>query len=113
MEIKNNNGCIAFWQKWLGLTNWFILSESIDKKQVLYDKDVPKKDRYFVGVHIDNKSEIATIYHDRNLNHEYVLHELLHIRFPKFTEEQVNERCDNILNMTMCGINPLKAKHLY
>ena len=111
--MKNNNGYITFWQKWLGLTNWSILSESIDKKQVLYDEDVPKKDRYFVGVHIDNKSEIATIYHDRKLNHEYVLHELLHIRFPKFTEEQVNKRCDNILNITMGGIIPLQAKHLY
>jgi hypothetical protein len=111
--MKNNNGYITFWQKWLGLASWSILSESIDKKQVLYDKDVPKKDRYFVGVHIDDKIKVATIYHDRKLTHEYVLHELLHIRFPKFTEEQVNERCDKILNMTMGGIIPIQAKHLY
>ena len=111
--MKNNGGHIAFWQKWLGLTNWSIVSESIDKKQVLYDKDVPKKDRYFVGVHIDDKIKVATIYNDRKLTHEYVLHELLHIRFPKFTEEQVNERCEKILNMTMGGIIPIQAKHLY
>lgn len=93
-----NNSYIELWQKWLGLNEWHITSEAINKNQVVYDDDVPNEDKYFVGVQIDSKNKSATIYHDRKLNHVYVLHELLHVKFPKLTEEQVNERCDNILN---------------
>ena len=91
--MMENNSYIEFWQKWLGLSEW-----CINKNQVVYDDDVPNEDRYFVGVQIDNKNKSATIYHDRKLNHVYVLHELLHVKFPKLTEEQVNEKCDIILN---------------
>ena len=93
-----NNDNILFWKKQLCLTEWIISSESIDKEQVLYDKSIPKEDRYFVGVYIDIENKIATIYHDRKLTDEYILHELLHVKFPKFTEKQVNDRCADILS---------------
>ncbi len=92
-----SNKYIKFWQKYLELSDWNLLSERIDKSQVLYDSDIPKEDQYFVGVHVNSHDKIATIYHDRKLNDEYVLHELLHVKNPKFTEEQVNALCDKIL----------------
>lgn len=93
-----NNQYIKFWQKYLELLDWSVVSEKIKKEQVLYDIDVPKDDQYFVGVHINNCDKVATIYHDRELNDEYVLHELLHVKYPKFTEDQVNKECYEILN---------------
>ena len=86
----NVNQIIKYWQKELGLLDWSIYTEEIKKDQVLYDSEVPNEDRYFVGVEIDSENNKATIYHDRELNDEYVLHELLHVKYPKFSEDQVN-----------------------
>jgi len=86
----NVNQIIKYWQKELGLLDWSIYTEEIKKDQVLYNNEVPNEDRYFVGVEIDGENNKATIYHDRELNDEYVLHELLHVKYPKFSEDQVN-----------------------
>ncbi len=78
------------WKAVLGLKGWTITTEAIDKKSVVYDPEIPEEDRYYVGVHVDRDTCIATIYHDRDLTEEDIIHELLHVKYPDWTEDQVN-----------------------
>lgn len=66
--------------------------------QVLYDSDVPPRDKYFIGVARDEETKEAIIYHDRYMTEEDILHELIHLRYPNYTEEQVNNYCDTIIS---------------
>ena len=38
------------------------------------------------------------IYHDRSLTDNYVVHELLHVKYPDWTENQVNTETERLLN---------------
>ena len=78
------------WKAILGIKEWTITTEAIDKKQVVYDPEIPEEDRYYIGVHVDQDTSIATIYHDRDLTEEDIIHELLHVKYPDWTEERVN-----------------------
>lgn len=78
------------WKALLGLKGWTITTEAIDKKSVVYDPEIPEEGRYYVGVHVDRDTCIATIYHDRDLTEEDIIHELLHVKYPYWTEDQVN-----------------------
>lgn len=79
------------WIKLLSLDGWTITTERIDPGQVLYDTDCPSEDRYYVGISSVIKSKMAVIYHDRELTERDVIHELLHVRYPWWSEEHVNE----------------------
>jgi len=81
---------VCHWIDVLGLKGWNITTEDISKEAVTYADDVPIEDRYFVGVEIDREKMTACIYHDRPLNKEYIVHELLHVKYPDWSEEQVN-----------------------
>ena len=80
----------GYWIDVLGLKGWTITTEAIDKASVIYEEGVPESDQYFVGVEIDREKMMACIYHDRPLNKEYIVHELLHVKYPDWTEDQVN-----------------------
>jgi len=84
------NHIIDNYKKAIGLDEWTINSESIDKNQVIYDSDVPIEDRYFIGISIDNESMSGTIYYDRDMTNEDVIHELLHVKYPDFNENEIN-----------------------
>ena len=88
-------------------------TEKILKNQVFYDECVPESDRYFIGIEIDRDKKTGIIYHDIDINCDSLLHELLHVRFPKFTEDEINERCDKILKGSRYGSCPSLCKHLY
>jgi hypothetical protein len=83
------------WQKILSLNDWTIVTEPIEPESVTYDPVCPVEDRYYVGVHTKHlpgfNKQMATIYHDRELTERDVIHELLHVRYPDWTEKQVNE----------------------
>tara|TARA_Y100000385_G_scaffold133333_1_gene138467 strand:- start:182 stop:469 length:288 start_codon:yes stop_codon:yes gene_type:complete len=79
------------WIDVLGLKGWTISTEAISKKAVDYADDVPIEDRYFVGIMPSEDALHATIFHDRKLTERDIIHELLHVRYPEWTEEQVNE----------------------
>lgn len=85
------------WKSILGLNGWAITTEAIDKKSVVYEGGVPPIDQYFVGVEIDRENMKARIYHDRPLNDEYIVHELLHVKYPDWTEDQVNAGTKSLL----------------
>ncbi len=86
------------WSFFLRLDDWRIEAEPILKSQVIYDDDVPEEDRYFIGVSRDTENKKAIIYYDRAMTEEDILHELIHLRYPLYTEEQVNEYCDELLS---------------
>lgn len=88
------------WIDVIGLKGWTIATEAIDKKSVIYEGGVPAWDQYFVGVDIDKEKMMAHIYHDRPLNDEYVVHELLHVKYPDWTEDQVNAGTELLLNQS-------------
>jgi len=79
------------WKSLLSLNDWIVITESIDPKSVTYSSDCPAEDRYYIGVSTKSDIKTATIYHDRPLTERDVIHELLHVRYPNWTEEMVNE----------------------
>jgi len=79
------------WKTILSLDNWIITTERIDPGQVMYDTDCPSEDRYYVGICSVINSKMAVLYHDRDLTERDVIHELLHVRYPDWTEDQVNQ----------------------
>jgi len=89
---------VGYWIDKLGLTGWTITTEAIEKKSVTYADDVPESDKYFVGIQIDKESMQARIYHDRPLTDEYVVHELLHVKFPLEQEDWINKVTTIALN---------------
>lgn len=84
------------WQQILGLENWKITVKAINKNQVVFDKAIPKEDRYFVGIAIDKVLYTGIIYHDRELLEEDILHELLHIKCVDI-EEAINFLTKNLI----------------
>jgi len=92
---------IEFWRKELSLKDIEVLTQEISREQVDFPIDIDEKDMYFVGV--NREGNTATIYHDRPLTEEDIVHELLHVAFPEKSEEWVVEQTDK----------KLKAKQLY
>lgn len=82
---------ISKWKNILKLNEWNITTKEIDPTSVTYQDDVPEEDRYFVGIMPSEDSLHATIFHDRKLTERDIIHELLHVRYPEWTEEQINE----------------------
>ena len=85
------------WKGLLSLNDWTIKTKEIDPKAVTYNNDCPSEDRYFVGIEADHNGGIATIYHDRPLIEEYIVHELLHVKYPDWLEDQVNKETERLL----------------
>ncbi len=55
-----------------------------------YAEVVPVMDKYLTGIQWDKDGMQARIYHDRPLTDEDVVHELLHLLYPDWSEDQVN-----------------------
>ena len=51
----------------------------------------------FVGVVPDHERRHAEIFHTRKMTAEDIVHELLHVKYPHWSEDQVNLRTDKIL----------------
>lgn len=81
---------IALWQRRLGLEDYSVTAERLSVFQVV--DDFCAVGNSLVGVCADHASKTAVIYHTRRLRQEDIVHELLHVRFPSWSEEQVNEK---------------------
>ena len=86
------------WTKQLGLTQWSINTKKIDPESVTYPDDLPAKDKFFVGIMSQEEALCATIFHDRDLTEEDVVHELLHVKYSDWSEDQVNKETERLLN---------------
>jgi hypothetical protein len=84
------------WLKKLELTDWTVELEPLNNEQVLCD--CPAEDCYFIGIDRDFKNKSAVIFHDRDLTEEDIIHELLHIKYADWSEDQVNAETKTLLN---------------
>jgi len=92
------NTLVNKWQSKLNLKEWRFTVQEIHPTQVLYDNDCLIKDRYFIGIEINQKNKIGTIYHDRELTEADIIHELLHVKYPNKNEDWINKTESIILS---------------
>ena len=97
-DERKTRKIIDKWKKSFLLDDWTITIESIDPKAVMYDLECPAQDRYYVGIQPDHKTKTATIYHDRSLTERDIIHELLHVKYPEWSEARVNEAEELLYN---------------
>jgi len=82
------------------LHEWNITTEAIDPEQVTYPDDCQGGERFFIGIEIHHTNYKAVIYHDRPLYEEAIVHELLHVKYPDWSEDQVNKETERLINQT-------------
>lgn len=87
----------------MNLDDWNIITEAISREQVMFPDDIEEKDRYYIGIEIQDEGKVGIIYHDRSLVVEDVIHELLHLVYPEKIEDEINEQTEEVLNEM--GIN--------
>lgn len=80
---------IELWKSRLELRDWKIITVGIIPEQVVYADDVPEEDRYFIGILPARGTKEARIFHDRPLKEEDIVHELLHVKHPNWSQEKV------------------------
>ena len=86
--IIKQNYMIKKWKIILKLTDWFITTKTINSNQVLYPNDLNLKE--FIGINIDFENKYGIIYCTRELTDFDVVHELLHCKNPKMSENEIN-----------------------
>jgi hypothetical protein len=84
---------IKDWQKILDITDWNISYKRIKPEQIEYNGE-----DYFIGISRDFDKKEAIIHHDVDLTEEAIIHELLHIAYPKKDEEWINETTKQYLH---------------
>lgn len=89
---------INYWKKRLELTDWDIISCEIDPNQVLYHDDCTLNEKFFIGISICKDTKSGIIYHDQPLYEEAIIHELLHVKYPHWSENKVNIETENMKN---------------
>ena len=80
MDRSHVSHIISDWQHYFGIEEWDVSTEQIDLDKVTVEYN---GQTYFVGILRDFDEKKATIYHDVELDEETIIHELLHIVFPK------------------------------
>jgi hypothetical protein len=73
-------------QELLGIADYTIYTEKVSKDQVSAEDG----NKEFVGICVNWEKRIGFLYHTRELTDEDVVHELIHLAYPTFTEEEVN-----------------------
>lgn len=89
---------IVKWKNRFGLNKLEIITEAINPQSVVYPDDCQGEERFFIGISINKETSTAIIYHDRPLTEEDVVHELLHVKYPEWSEEQVNAETKRLLD---------------
>lgn len=69
---------IAVWMTYFKLSDWVVETERVDPKQIDYNGE-----KYFIAIDRNFKTKTAVINHDIDLCEESIVHELLHIVYPK------------------------------
>ena len=83
---------IEYWQKELGITDWIITTERISPEQVDYNEATD-----FIGIERNFPNKTGIIYHDRDLYEEAIIHELVHVQQPSWSEDEVNAEMDRLM----------------
>lgn len=93
------------WCKRLGLRDWRIDLVRISIWSVSDARC--RVGNSFVGVVCDRPRRTAEILHTRRLDRESIVHELLHVRHPAWTEARVNAETDRLLGR---GTGPSRGR---
>ena len=83
---------IEYWQHQLGITDWVITTERISPEQIDYNDATD-----FIGISRDFPNKTGIIYHDRDLYEEAIIHELVHVQQPTWSEDEVNAEMDRLM----------------
>lgn len=94
-QEKKVHTYLNYWKRYLLIEEWTIDTEAISLWQV--SDDFCCTGHQFVGVSRDTTYKQATIHHTRSLTEEDIVHELLHLRYPKWSEEKVVKYTDLLL----------------
>jgi len=89
----NIHDTIEKWKNRLGMEEFQISAEEINREQVVFPDDITEEDRYFVG--IEPKSGVIS--HDRDLTELDIVHEMFHLGFPDSSEEFVNRASEQLM----------------
>lgn len=98
------------WQSLLNILHWDIICEPIDEMQVMDDLKGDFPGHEFVGIAIDLVNRSGIIYHTRTLKDDDIVHELLHVQFPEWSEQTVNYWTDLIIEES--EVNILKLNNV-
>lgn len=88
-SFEGNRNTVTFWQELFELKHWEITCIAISSAQVIDDLHVGTCGHEFVGIAISHPNKRAQLYHTRPLLEDDLIHELLHVRFPQWSEEKV------------------------
>jgi len=97
---------IQYWKLFLGINEWEILCESISEMQVVDALDNNTFGHEFVGISINFKLKQGIIHHTRKLEEDDIIHELLHVRYPKWSEQKVNLITNLLRQRSIFDIGP-------
>jgi hypothetical protein len=86
---------IACWQRRLNLNEYEIRSERVSVFAVC--DELCRVGNSLVGILADHKRREAVIFHTRRLSAEDVVHELLHLRHPEWSEPDVNAETGRLI----------------
>lgn len=86
---------LKYWKGMLGLDQYAICTERLSLFQVC--DGYCRLGNSMVGVATDRVTKVARIYHTRQLKEDDIVHELLHVRHPSWSEEQVNRATKTLL----------------
>lgn len=73
------------WKERLEISQDIVLEE-IQEEQITYPADISPTDKYYIGI----SPTAYTLYHNRPLTEEDIVHELLHVKFPNISEYGIN-----------------------
>lgn len=96
--FNNTNEIVTFinyWKRKLDIEHYHISLEKISESQVCDDNLITGNE--FVGIYTDHKNFRAYLLHTRELYIDDIVHELLHVKYPEWTDDRINEETENIL----------------
>ena len=99
---------IEQWKSLLQISDWNITCQSISEMQVVDSLHDNTPGHEFVGIAIILKRKSGIIYHTRPLLEDDIIHELLHVRFPDFAENEVNFWTNLLMKKTGSDMAPIR-----
>ncbi len=81
---------VEHWKTVLEIEHWDIICSKIEEDQVVDELKENTHGHEFVGIERNFLTHCGIIYHTRPLEEEDIIHELLHVRYPDWSEEKVD-----------------------
>lgn len=91
--MKTN--AVNYWKKALDIQHYQINLERISEQQVCDDN--LQTGNEFVGIYADHNNLKAYLLHTRELYLDDIVHELLHVKYPQWNDDQVNRETEKLI----------------